>query len=76
MDEAAQAELDAIRGNLAKYKGKYGKDIGIDELDWVGGCVRPFIVFNASVCRRIRTRGSKLSPSSSMKHLCRKLFYQ
>ena len=37
LDEAAQAELDAIRGNLAKYKGKYGKDIGIDELDWVGG---------------------------------------
>ena len=36
LDEAAQAELDAIRGNLAKYKGKYGKDIGI-ELDWVGG---------------------------------------
>ena len=36
LDEAAQAELDAIRGNLAKYKGKYGKDIGIDELDWVG----------------------------------------
>ena len=36
LDEAAQAELDAIRGNLAKYKGKYGKEIGIDELDWVG----------------------------------------
>ena len=35
LDEAAQAELDAIRGNLAKYKGKYGKEIGIDELDWV-----------------------------------------
>merc|ERR1719483_1129235 len=34
LDEAAQAELDAIRGNLAKYKGKYGKEIGIDELDW------------------------------------------
>ena len=31
-------------------------------------------MFNASFCRRIRTRGSRLSPSSSMKHHCRKLF--
>ena len=43
LDEAAQAELDAIRGNLAKYKGKYGKDIGIDELDWVGGVCGLFL---------------------------------
>ena len=35
MDEAAQAELDAIQKKLGKYKGKYGKDIGIDELEWV-----------------------------------------
>ena len=36
LDEAAQAELDAIQKKLGKYKGKYGKDIGIDELEWVG----------------------------------------
>ena len=35
LDEAAQAELDAIQKKLGKYKGKYGKDIGIDELEWV-----------------------------------------
>ena len=34
LDEAAQAELDAIQKKLGKYKGKYGKDIGIDELEW------------------------------------------
>ena len=38
MDEAAQAELDAIQKKLGKYKGKYGKDIGIDELEWVMLC--------------------------------------
>ena len=32
LDPEAQAELDAIQGKLAKYKGKYGKDM---ELDWV-----------------------------------------
>ena len=34
----AAAELEAIRGNLAKYKGKMGKefeDIAINEMDWV-----------------------------------------
>ena len=36
LDEAAQAELDAIQKKLGKYKGKYGKEIGIDELEWVG----------------------------------------
>lgn len=35
LDEAAQAELDAIQKKLGKYKGKYGKEIGIDELEWV-----------------------------------------
>ena len=38
LDEEAAAELEAIRGNLAKYKGKMGKgfdDIAIDEIDWV-----------------------------------------
>ena len=39
LDEAAQAELDAIQKKLGKYKGKYGKEIGIDELEWVGGGV-------------------------------------
>lgn len=34
LDEAAQAELDAIQKKLGKYKGKYGKEIGIDELEW------------------------------------------
>ena len=40
LDEEAAAELEAIRGNLAKYKGKMGKgfdDIAIDEIDWVNG---------------------------------------
>ena len=38
LDAEAAAELEAIRGNLAKYKGKMGKgfeDIAIDEMDWV-----------------------------------------
>ena len=35
LDEAAQAELDAIQKKLGKYKGKYGKEIGFDELEWV-----------------------------------------
>ena len=35
LDEAAKAELDAIQKKLGKYKGKYGKEIGIDELEWV-----------------------------------------
>ena len=38
LDAEAAAELEAIRSNLAKYKGKMGKgfeDIAIDEMDWV-----------------------------------------
>ena len=38
LDADAAAELEAIRGNLAKYKGKMGKefeDIAINEMDWV-----------------------------------------
>ena len=38
LDAEAAAELEAIRGNLAKYKGKMGKefeDIAINEMDWV-----------------------------------------
>ena len=43
LDEAAQAELDAIHGRLAKYKGKYGKEIGIDELDWVKSVLMKYL---------------------------------
>ena len=38
LDAASAAELEAIRGNLAKYKGKMGKgfeDIAIAVMDWV-----------------------------------------
>ena len=43
LDEAAQAELDLIQKKLGKYKGKYGKEIGIDELEWV-------ICYRAHLC--------------------------
>lgn len=38
LDPDAQAELDKIKGKLAKYKGKMGKgfdDLAVDELEWM-----------------------------------------
>ena len=38
LDEEAAAELEAICGNLAKYKDKLGKgfdDIAVESMDWV-----------------------------------------
>ena len=38
LDEEAAAEVEAIRGNLAKYKDKLGKgfdDIAVESMDWV-----------------------------------------
>ena len=38
LDPEAAAELDKIKGKLAKYKGKMGKgfdDLAVDELEWM-----------------------------------------
>ena len=49
LDPEAAAELDKIKGKLAKYKGKMGKgfDLDVDELEWMDGNknVRTIVIF-------------------------------
>lgn len=49
LDPEAAAELDKIKGKLAKYKGKMGKgfDLDVDELEWMDANknVRTIVIF-------------------------------
>ena len=47
LDPEAAAELDKIKGKLAKYKGKKGFDLDVDELEWMDSNknVRAIVIF-------------------------------